>query len=162
MADSEPESESSSGKPVGIGVLVVILLIGAKAFFRAQPHLEKAEQKRAASQARADAAAALTKPDLDAYLEQQEDYNAVADLQREFQLSDEEFEDVLRTAWSSNHPDAAMNPWQIRIGNISDPYWWRAQQKWELEEIRNACQRRTAAVDSAVDATATPAAPEQN
>jgi hypothetical protein len=138
---STDENNSSGGKTAGISVGVILLFVlsrGFSAYSRMKPEFDRMAKQNAAEADREKRFSDEAKQGMDRYFENQKIYTQVKALQDEFKLSDIDFETMLRDEWKAVHPDSGLEPWRVRIGNAG-PYWWRENQRWDIESIRRRC-----------------------
>lgn len=162
MSDVDEKADSILQTPVGGAVLLTVLCGLIQHGIKLWPEFQKAEQERAVQQLQAKALHAELDAGLQAHAKWQEAYQEVASLQDKFALSDRQFEEILRGEWIAKHPGDRIGPWQVRLGAIREPYWWRSHREWDLEAVRDACKRRAVVADPASDVAETPAKPWPN
>ena len=162
MSDVDEKADAILRAPVGRLALWMAFCGLLQNGITLWPEFQKAKQERAVQQEQAQALRAELDAGMQAHAKLQEAYQQVASLQDEFALSDRQFEEILRAEWSAKHPEDSVGPWQFRLGTIRDPYWWRSHREWDLEAVRDACERLAVVADPASDAIAMPGEPRLN
>jgi hypothetical protein len=140
------ESKSNGGKAAGIGIGVIIVALlsrGLPQFAKLQDDLDRDAKRTAAQDARYKQLQDEAQRDADRYFQNQNAYTQVKALQNKFELSDEQFEAVLRAEWKAGHPDAEGGPWMIRLGQTG-PDWWQQFQSWDIESVKRRCAAASA------------------
>jgi len=69
-------------------------------------------------------------------------------LQKEFELTDEAFEQLLRTDWKERHPNQRSVPWEFRLGG-TEPTFWRTLQDWDYNAVRARAEDASAKAQKA-------------
>jgi hypothetical protein len=107
------------------------------------PGLDRAaEQRRQETEQRKQLATQL-KAEMDEHWKRAAVVQEVEALVAKYDLSADEFENILRSEWAATHPEGQRKPWRIRVGD--NPYFWRFQVDWDVEAVRKRCQEAEAA-----------------